>query len=243
VSRRSERLKKKAALVVAALERAYPGATTTALDHRDPYELLVATMLSAQCTDKRVNMVTPALFRRYPDAWALAAAKTPEVESLIQTCGLFRTKARNLVATARALVERHGGEVPDSREALEALPGVGRKTASVVLAVAHETPALAVDTHVHRVANRLGLVRTLPPGAGGGEPSGSKPRGRGGTTREDTERCLTALIPKAKWSTVHHRLIEHGREVCKAIRPRCEACPLRKHCDYFEEVVARRSER
>ncbi|HVY62052.1 MAG TPA: endonuclease III [Planctomycetota bacterium] len=217
VKRRPEA--KKAALVVAALEAAYPEATTTALDHRNPFELLVATMLSAQCTDKRVNIVTPALFERFPDAAALAKATVPQVERYIKTCGLFHTKARNLVATAKALVEEHGGEVPKTREGLEALPGVGRKTASVVLAVAHETPALAVDTHVHRVANRLGLARTKK--------------------REDTEKALTDAIPPEKWSTIHHQLIQHGRDVCKAIRPRCEACPLTKLCDYYREVVSR----
>ncbi len=206
--------RKKAASVVRRLEAAYPEATTTALDHESHYELLVATILSAQCTDKRVNMVTPGLFARFPDAAALAAADAvADVEPLIKTCGLYRTKARNLVATARALVERHGGAVPDARAALEALPGVGRKTASVVLAVAHKTPALAVDTHVHRVANRLGLARTTKPG--------------------DTERALTAAIPRVKWATVHHQLIQHGREVCKALRPRCEGCVLAELCAYY----------
>ena len=212
-------LKRKAQTIVRRLEKRYPEATTTALDHRDAFELLIATMLSAQCTDKRVNIVTPALFERFPTAQALAKATVPEVEEYIKTCGLYRTKAKNHVATAKILVAEHAGEVPPTREALEALPGVGRKTASVVLAVAHETPALAVDTHVHRVANRLGLADT--------------------PKREETERHLTEIIPEGKWSTVHHRLIEHGREVCKAIRPRCEACPLTDLCDYYEEVVAR----
>lgn len=217
----SPRRKAKAAEVVARLERAYPGETTTALAHRNPFELLVATVLSAQCTDKRVNLVTPALFARFPDAAALAAARPAAVERFIQTCGLFRTKARNLVATARALLERHGGAVPGRREELEALPGVGRKTASVVLSVAHEQPALAVDTHVHRVTNRLGLVRAK--------------------RREDTERQLTAVIPPEKWRTIHHQLIHHGRQVCQARRPRCEACPLADLCDYFRRVVEKKT--
>jgi endonuclease-3 len=215
----AQRKEAKAREVVARLERTYPEQTTTALVHRSPFELLVATMLSAQCTDKRVNMVTPALFRRFPDAAALARATAAQVEPLIQTCGLFRTKARNLVATARALVERHGGAVPADREALEALPGVGRKTASVVLAVAHAQPALAVDTHVHRVANRLGLARTK--------------------AREKTEEALTAVIPPEKWATVHHQLIHHGREVCRARAPRCEACALRDLCDYYAKAARR----
>jgi endonuclease-3 len=208
--------REKAAEVLARLEGMYPDAITTALDHRSPFELLVATVLSAQCTDKRVNMVTPALFARFPDARALAAARVEEVERLIATCGLYRTKARNLVAAARALLERHGGEVPGAREALEALPGVGRKTASVVLAVAMGEPALAVDTHVHRVANRLGLARTRK--------------------REETEAALTAAIPRALWSTAHHRLIEHGRTICKAVSPRCAECPLLDLCDFAAET-------
>jgi endonuclease-3 len=205
----------KAAAIVAALARVYPRATTTALDHRNPFELLVATILSAQCTDKRVNMVTPALFARFPDAAALAAVEPADVVPFVKTCGLYATKAKNLVLTARALVERHGGAVPVAREDLEALPGVGRKTASVVIAVAHDRPALAVDTHVHRVANRLGLARTRD--------------------RRKTEEALTAAIPPGEWADVHHRLIHHGREVCKALKPRCEACALTAWCDFFRK--------
>jgi endonuclease-3 len=205
--------KERAAEVVRRLEARYPGDTTTALAHRDPFELLVATILSAQCTDKRVNIVTPALFARFPDAARLAAARPRDVERLIATCGLYRTKARNLVAAARALVDRHGGRVPAEREALEALPGVGRKTASVVLAVAHGKPALAVDTHVHRVANRLGLARSKAPAG--------------------TEKQLCAAIPEEKWRTVHHQLVRHGREVCRAVRPRCEACFLSDVCAFY----------
>lgn len=210
----------RAAQVVRRLEAAYPGETTTALAHRNPFELLIATMLSAQCTDKRVNLVTPALFARFPDAAALARAEPADVEPYIRTCGLFRTKARNLVRTARALVAEHGGRVPGDRAALESLPGVGRKTASVVLSVAHEQPALAVDTHVHRVANRLGIARAR--------------------TREETERQLTAAIPPAKWRTVHHQLIHHGRTVCAARAPRCEACLLADICAFYRKVAAHR---
>ena len=215
MSREDER-RAKAVEVLARLEGMYPEATTTALDHRDPFELLIATILSAQCTDRRVNMVTPALFARYPDARAMSHATEAEVGALIATCGLWRTKAKSLVATARALAERHGGQVPRSREELEALPGVGRKTASVVLSVAMEEAALAVDTHVHRVANRLGLART--------------------DDRLETERALTAALPRASWSTAHHRLIEHGRTVCKAIAPRCADCPLMDLCDHVRTL-------
>jgi endonuclease-3 len=204
---------------VRRLEAAYPDQTTTWLVHRNEFELLVATMLSAQCTDRRVNMVTPALFARFPDAAALAAARAEDVEPYIQTCGLFRTKARNLVAAAREILERHGGAVPANREALEALPGVGRKTASVVLAVAHGREALAVDTHVHRVANRLGIARAK--------------------TREETERQLCAAIPPGKWRTVHHQLIHHGREVCRAIAPRCETCFFADVCAFYRRQRAR----
>ncbi len=195
------------------LDGHYPEQTTTWLEHGNHFELIVATNLSAQCTDARVNQVTPALFARYPRPGALAGADVGEVEALVRTCGLYRTKARNLVAMAQALVLRHGGEVPATRSELEALAGVGRKTASVVLAVAHGKPALAVDTHVHRVANRLGLARA--------------------TKREDTEAQLTAIVPRSRWRTVHHQLIHHGRTVCKALRPRCEECFLTKLCDYY----------
>lgn len=206
--------KDRAAEVVRRLEAAYPTQTTTWLEHRDPYELIVATILSASCTDARVNQVTPALFRRFPTAAALAAARPAEVEPFIRSCGLFREKSQRLVGMAKGLVLRHEGRVPATREELEALPGVGRKTASVVLAVAHGQPALAVDTHVHRVANRLGLARA--------------------TSRERTERALTSLVPEEKWRTIHHQLIHHGRTVCTARKPRCESCVLADVCDYFE---------
>jgi len=215
VSASREAVRRKALEVVDRLEGMYPEATTTALDHRTPFELLIATILSAQCTDKRVNMVTPALFARYPDARAMARASAAEIEPFIASCGLYKTKAKNLALTARALCEKHGGEVPRGRADLEALPGVGRKTANVVLAVAMGEPALAVDTHVHRVANRLGLAATKD--------------------RLETERSLTDAIPRELWSTVHHRLIEHGRTICKAISPRCADCPLMDLCRFVRE--------
>ena len=190
---------------LAILEATYPHAVT-ALEYDSPFELLVAVILSAQCTDARVNLTTPFLFAKYPDATALAQAKPEDVEAIIKSCGFFRTKAKNIIAAARAIVEQHGGAVPREREALEALPGVGRKTAAVVMSVAFEEPAFAVDTHVFRVAHRLGLTLA------------STPRG--------VEDDVTKLVPKAKWRHAHHWLILHGRAICKAPTPLCGQCPV-----------------
>lgn len=199
----------RAPAILAALERLYPDADCE-LDHVDPFQLLVATILSAQTTDRAVNQVTPGLFARFPDARALAAADPQEVEPLIATIGLFRNKAKSVVGAARALVERHGGDVPRQREALESLPGVGRKTANVVLATAFREPALAVDTHVTRLAGLLGLSAAADP--------------------RRIEDDLTALFPRARWGFVSHALIWHGRRVCAARAPRCEACGLAPSC-------------
>ncbi|HEY5349246.1 MAG TPA: endonuclease III [Candidatus Lustribacter sp.] len=190
---------------LAILEAVYPHAET-ALEYGDPFELLIAVILSAQCTDARVNLTTPFLFARYPDAAALAAAKQPDVEGIIKSCGFFRTKAKNIIAAAHGLVERHGGEVPRERAELEALPGVGRKTANVVMSVVFEAAAFAVDTHVFRVSHRLGL--TL------------------GTTPRAVEEDVTKLVPSAKWRHAHHWLILHGRAICKAPTPACTQCPV-----------------
>ncbi len=199
----------RAAAILAGLERLYPDADCE-LDHVDPFQLLVATILSAQTTDRAVNQVTPGLFARFPDARALAAADPLEVEPLIATIGLFRNKAKSVVGAARALVERHGGAVPRERQALEALPGVGRKTANVVLSTAFREPALAVDTHVTRLSGRLGLSASDDP--------------------RRIEDDLTALFPRARWGFVSHALIWHGRRVCDARTPRCESCGLAPHC-------------
>lgn len=181
------------------------------LAFRDAYELLCATILSAQCTDRRVNIVTPALFAAYPDARALAAAGVEEVEALVRTTGFFRSKAKNLVGMARALVERHGGEVPADMDALVVLPGVGRKTANVVLGNAYATNVgVTVDTHVARLARRLGLTRHDDP--------------------VRIERDLMPLFPQPGWAMLSHRLIFHGRRVCDARRPRCGACVLNDVC-------------
>src|SRR5690348_5650572 len=172
------------------LRAAYPDAKC-ALDHADPYQLVVATILSAQCTDARVNLTTPALFERYPDAEALSKAKLPELETLIHSTGFYRNKAKNLLGLGQALMTRHGGEVPGDAEALAALPGVGQKTANVVLANAFGVPALAVDTHIYRVARRLGLSA--------------------GKTPEKVEEDLCRLFPREVWIELHHQLIFHGR--------------------------------
>jgi endonuclease-3 len=190
---------------------AHWGHAVCELDHRSPFELLVATILSAQSTDKRINMVTPALFARYPDAQALARADQEELERLIHSTGFFRAKARNLIAMARKLVTEHGGQVPGSMEALVALPGVARKTANVVLGTAFGIPAgVVVDTHVQRLSQRLGLTRETSP--------------------EKIERDLMACLPRDSWIDFAHQLIWHGRRVCHARRPDCDHCALMPLC-------------
>ena len=197
--------------ILAELERLYPDARP-ALHFDNPYQLLVAVMLSAQCTDVKVNLVTPALFAAYPDAHALAAAQPEQIEPYIKTCGLYHNKARNLVMTARALVEQYGGEVPADHDRLTQLPGVGRKTANVVMSCAFGADAIAVDTHVFRVSNRLGLADA------------------GDVLK--TEQQLMQAIPREKWSHAHHWIIFHGRRVCAARKPDCAHCTLSAWCEY-----------
>jgi len=197
------------AMLLDRLRLAYPDARC-ALDHRDPYQLVVATVLSAQCTDARVNVTTPAFFQRFPDPASLAAGDPAEVEALIRSTGFFRNKAKNLQGMAQALIERHGGQVPRLREDLARLPGVGPKTANVVLANAFGVPALAVDTHIYRVARRLGLSK-------GGNP-------------DRVEADLCRLFPADRWIELHHQFIFHGRRVCHARKPECSGCPLRALC-------------
>ena len=194
--------------ILRALEETYPEAKAE-LNFTNPYETLVATILSAQCTDRQVNLVTPAVFARYPDAAAMAEASVEELFPMVKSCG-FRSKAGNIIAACRKIREDFGGEVPRTLEELTQLPGVGRKTANVVLSNAFGIPAFAVDTHVFRVSNRLGLCRA--------------------DTVEETERQMTRLIPREKWGRAHHWLIWHGRRVCKAQRPLCGECPLRAWC-------------
>jgi endonuclease III len=205
--------------IVGRLEAQHPGADTE-LAYRTPFELLVATILSAQSTDVRVNQVTPALFDRFPDAAALAAADLPEVERIIVTTGFFRSKARAVVGAAQALRDRHGGTVPADLDALTALPGVGRKTANVVLGHALGVPGLPVDRHVLRVANRLGIA------------SGDDP--------EVVERQLCGALPPERWTRTSDTLILHGRRVCRP-DPRCESCAAKDLCRYYRrEVTGRR---
>lgn len=191
------------------LAEAYPEADTELLSST-PLELLVATVLSAQSTDERVNAVTPALFARYPDAAAYAASDREELESLIQTIGLYRSKAAHIQGLARALCERHGGEVPATLEELVALPGVGRKTANVVLGNAFGVPGITVDTHVGRLARRFGWSEETVP--------------------DKVEADLMALFPRAEWTDLSHRMILHGRRVCHARTPACDECPLASLC-------------
>jgi endonuclease-3 len=201
---------KRAAKIAAALAAAYPDATTE-LTFRNPYELLVATILSAQCTDVRVNMVTPALFAAFPNAAALAQADQTELEEMIRSTGFYRNKAKSLLGMARAVAQRHGGAIPPNMDDLTGLPGVGRKTANVVLGTAFGLAnGVVVDTHVARLARRLGLSAEDDP--------------------EKIERDLMKLFPPTDWVELGHRLILHGRRVCHARRPACDRCPLAALC-------------
>jgi endonuclease-3 len=199
---------------MAKLATQHPNADTE-LNFRNPYELLVATILSAQCTDARVNQVTPALFERYPNARALAQATTDELEPQIQPTGFFRAKSRSLNGMATAVVARHDGEVPGTMEELVDLPGVGRKTANVVLGHALGVPGLPVDRHVLRVANRIGIARSDDP--------------------EIVEQQLGRALPPTDWTRASDTLILHGRRICKP-RPLCDRCAVRDECDYYRAL-------
>ena len=201
----------RARAILTRLQRAYPDAKI-ALDFSTPLELLIATVLSAQCTDERVNMVTPGLFQKYPTAHALATADPAKLENEIRSTGFFRAKTRSLLGMARALVERHGGQVPADREALTALPGVGLKTANVVLGNAFGQDALAVDTHVFRVSQRLALAKS--------------------DDAEEIHDQLVVVLPKGRLTQGTHLLIVHGRRTCLARKPACPKCPVRALCPW-----------
>jgi endonuclease-3 len=202
--------------VLRKLYTQHPDADTE-LDYEDPYQLLVATILSAQSTDAGVNRVTPALFARYPHAGALATAKAQELEQLIHSTGFYRSKAKSLMGMARALVDEHGGQVPNTMEALVELPGVGRKTANVVLGHALGIPGLPVDRHVLRVSNRIGIASSENP--------------------VEVEQQLGSALPPAEWTKASDTLILHGRRICKP-KPLCDQCVVRDDCDFYRTLFA-----
>ncbi len=210
--------KGRARLTVERLAARYPGTAKElcALDHDGPFQLLAATILSAQCTDARVNMVTPVLFGKYPDPESLAAANPEDVEEIIRSTGFFRSKTKSLIGMAADVAERFGGEVPPKMEDLVTLPGVGRKTANVVLSVDFGLPGLPVDTHVLRVSQRLGLIDELPAAQQ--------------SDAVKVELALNSMIPPAERGTFSLRTILHGRETCVARKPRCRECPLNDYC-------------
>lgn len=203
--------RERAMLILDALEALYPEAAAE-LHFTNPFETLIATILSAQCTDKRVNMVTEKLFSAYPDARAMITLSQEQLEPMIRECGLYHNKAKNILAACRALVDEYDGQVPSTREQLMKLPGVGQKTAGVVLLAAFGDDQIPVDTHVFRVSNRIGLAHASTP--------------------DKVEQQLRAQLPKERWSHAHHLLIWHGRRCCHAIKPACDRCPLRdKLCE------------
>lgn len=205
--------------VIERLEALYPDASAE-LDFKNPFELLIAVILSAQCTDVRVNQVTKVLFEVAGDALSLSELPIERIEEIIKPCGLYKTKSKNIQETARRLVAFYGGEVPSSHEALTELPGVGRKTANVVVSNAFGIPAIAVDTHVFRVSNRIGLAKA--------------------STVEATEVQLMKAIDKEKWTLAHHMIIFHGRRVCKARQPQCEVCTLNDLCEFYKKNQRRK---
>ena len=195
------------------LEEIYPDAQCE-LNYETPFELLIATILSAQCTDVRVNKVTEVLFKKYNTPEQFAALTEEEIGEEIRSCGLYKSKSKKIKESSRMICENFGGEVPQTLKELTTLPCVGRKTADVVLSNAFKQDAIAVDTHVFRVSNRIGIVDTQTP--------------------EKTEFALMDAIPKKRWSHSHHLLIFHGRRICKARKPECEICPITKYCKYYK---------
>lgn len=207
-------MKKKNREIIEILERTYPDARCE-LDHGTPFQLLVATVLSAQTTDKKVNEVTSVLFKEYGTLQDFLGITQEELEEHIRVIGLYKSKAKNLMGLFRMLHDEFGGEVPKTMEDLTRLPGVGRKTANVVMSNCFDVPAIAVDTHVFRVSNRLGLAKEKTP--------------------EKTEEALMKNLDKKVWTKAHHMLIFHGRRLCHARKPQCSECPLKLHCDYYKE--------
>ena len=210
-------MKKRTEKILAILDQTYGTDIRCYLHYETPWQLLFATILSAQCTDKRVNVTTARLFQRAATPEAILEMGLSALEDEIRDCGLFRNKAKNILATCQLLCERYGGEVPDDFEALQTLPGVGRKTANVVESVGFHHPAIAVDTHVFRVSNRLKLAV--------------------GSTPLEVEQGLRKTIPREQWSDAHHWLIWHGRQLCKARKPLCSQCPLAPVCPSAEPVA------
>jgi endonuclease-3 len=202
--------------IAQVLQKSLPAAKVE-LDHRSPWELLVATILSAQCTDQRVNQVTPELFRRYKTPADLAKAKPSDVEHIIRSTGFFKSKAKNIIGCSHVVTERFGEKVPDTMEQLVTLPGVGRKTANVLLGQAFDKPAIVVDTHVKRVSKRLALSKSDDP--------------------DQIEKDLQQLLPTSQWTGVSQRLLLHGRYVCLARKPQCSRCPIYQLCSSKEKVA------
>jgi endonuclease-3 len=208
-------LNKNSKNILKILEEVY-GNTKTALKYGTPFQLLISTMLAAQSTDVRVNIVTKDLFKIAPDAESMSKLTLQQLEDAIKTVGLYRMKAKNILATAAILAKEYNGDIPETREECMKLPGVGRKTANVVLSISKNVPAIAVDTHVFRVSNRIGLANAK--------------------NELETEKQLMKNIPKEKWSEAHHWLIWHGRKLCKARKPLCEGCPIKEYCFYVKNI-------
>ncbi|ARC86633.1 endonuclease III [Clostridium argentinense CDC 2741] len=198
--------------VLDILSKVY-GGSKCGLDFTTPFELLISTILSAQCTDERVNIVTKELYKEYNTPEAIVTLTEEELGEKIRSCGFYKNKSKNILGCCRMLLEKHGGEVPRTMEELIELPGVGRKTANVVLSNAFGVPAIAVDTHVFRLSNRIGIAK--------------------GKNVDEVEQKLMKNIPKEMWSDAHHYLIWHGRKICNARKPKCEECPIVQHCEYF----------
>jgi len=204
-------------IIIETLEEMYPDARC-ALNHQTPFELLVATILSAQCTDVRVNIITETLFKEYNTPKDFAELSYEELEPIIKSCGVYKNKSRSIINTSRILLEKYESQVPDTMDELMSLPGVGRKTANVVLSNAFHQNRIAVDTHVFRVSNRLGLADA--------------------NNVLDTEEQLMKNVPEEKWTITHHNLIFHGRQVCSARNPKCDICELSKYCKYYNNKKA-----